>query len=1771
VNEGDTLSLRIHATDADGDSIVLDTLNVPLNATFIDSGNGAGSFVFMPDLAQSGIYNVTFIAMDTLGGADSEIVQITVGNVNRAPVLDPIGPQSINEGDTLTLRIHATDADGDSIVLDTLNVPLNATFIDSGNGAGSFIFMPDLAQSGIYNITFMAMDTLGGADSEIVQITVGNVNRAPVLDPIGPQSVNEGDTLSLRIHATDADGDSIVLDTLNVPLNATFVDSGNGAGSFVFTPDFTQSGMYNVTFTAMDTLGGADSEVVQITVGNVNRAPVLDPIGPQSINEGETLTLRIHATDADGDSIILDTLNVPLNAAFVDSGNGAGSFVFMPDLTQSGIYNVTFMAMDTLGGADSEVVQITVGNVNRAPVLDPIGPQSINEGETLSLRIHATDADGDSIILDTLNVPLNAAFVDSGNGAGSFIFMPDLTQSGIYNVTFIATDTLGGADSEIVQITVGNVNRAPVLDPIGPQSINEGDTLSLRIHAIDADGDSIILDTLNVPLNATFIDSGNGAGSFIFMPDLAQSGIYNVTFMAMDTLGGADSEIVQITVGNVNRAPVLDPIGPQSVNEGDTLTLRIHATDADGDSIVLDTLNVPLNATFIDSGNGAGSFIFMPDLAQSGIYNVTFMAMDTLGGADSEIVQITVGNVNRAPVLDPIGPQSINEGDTLTLRIHAIDADGDSIVLDTLNVPLNATFIDSGNGAGSFVFTPDFTQSGMYNVTFTAMDTLGGADSEIVQITVGNVNRAPVLDSIGPRSVNEGDTLEFRVHAIDVDLDSLILSALNLPANSSLFDSGNGSGSFLFTPDFTQSEIYNVTFKVIDTLGGIDSEVVQITVNDINRAPVLSPIGPHSVMEIDTLRFGVSASDPDGDSLILSAIDLPTHAFFLDSGNGRGSFTFAPDTTQAGIYYVTFIARDTTLADSEIVTITVTQWGNRPPVLDSIGPKTVLEGDSLKFVVRASDPDGTIPVLSASNLPTNATFRDSGNGHGLFRFKPSFYQAGLCTVTFTATDISFPPPLSDLEKVIITIVDVNRPPTIDSIGPKNVQAGHTLNIRVVGRDLTDPDGGPLHMSIIGLPENSSFHDSGGGVAGFTFTPDYSQVGVDTVSFFCTDEGTPPMSGFERVIITVTPGANRPPVLDPIGYKTVMEGDTLQFRVHATDPDGNYPFLYTSLPRPRNATFIDSGNGSGSFTFTPDYIQSGLYQITFYASDGDLYDYEQVLIQVAEAGNQPPVLDSIGPKSVTEGDSLIFVVHAVDPDSTFPSLSVDPATLPLGASFTDSSNGKGVFKFYPLYFQADIYYVTFRASDPQYTDSEVVAVTVIEAGNQTPILTLDSLHYQVIEDQWLGFSIRASDADSTIPHLRATDMPSGATFTDNGNGTGGFVYHPGLYAQGVYYTVFKAIDSMDTLLVAAEVCTITVIDSNQHPEISIIPNQTRFDVNEGDSMSFLVRGTDPDSVIPSVHVGSLPTNATFHDSGNGVGLFKFHPDYTQGGTPPVIYTVYPYVVDGSYPEDTIRATSRQIWVWNVSVRPVIDSINDTSVVEMQTLNIRVRATHPEGPPTLSAINLPTNSTFKDSGGGIGGFVFTPSYIQAGTYGVTFIATKGALKDSEFVQITVIEAGNQPPVWTPLIDSTVVPIGDTLKLYLRATDPDGPSLTLSTTTLPYNSAFHDSGNGGGWFRFYPDSTQEDSTYQVTFIASDGFLADSETVAMRVVTYIPGDANGDGLINSADFTYIVNYLFVYGPPPKPLAAGDANGDGTVNSADITYLVNYLFAGGPPPYGKK
>jgi hypothetical protein len=124
-----------------------------------------------------------------------------------------------------------------------------------------------------------------------------------------------------------------------------------------------------------------------------------------------------------------------------------------------------------------------------------------------------------------------------------------------------------------------------------------------------------------------------------------------------------------------------------------------------------------------------------------------------------------------------------------------------------------------------------------------------------------------------------------------------------------------------------------------------------------------------------------------------------------------------------------------------------------------------------------------------------------------------------------------------------------------------------------------------------------------------------------------DKGTPENvyleSGAKTIIrnIRLLP-INRPPALNPIASKTVDEGQTLQFAVSASDPDGDV-LVYQADNLPGGATFDTE---TGIFRWTPGYTQAGKYLgVSFGVSDGKLTDSEDTVITV----NQVSAGDMIG--------------------------------------------------------------------------------------------------------------------------------------------------------------------------------------------------------------------------------------------------------------------------------------------------------------------------------------------------------------------------------------------------------------------------------------------------------------------------------------------------------------------------------------------------------------
>jgi hypothetical protein len=171
-------------------------------------------------------------------------------------------------------------------------------------------------------------------------------------------------------------------------------------------------------------------------------------------------------------------------------------------------------------------------------------------------------------------------------------------------------------------------------------------------------------------------------------------------------------------------------------------------------------------------------------------------------------------------------------------------------------------------------------------------------------------------------------------------------------------------------------------------------------------------------------------------------------------------------------------------------------------------------------------------------------------------------------------------------------------------------------------------------------------------------------------------------------------------------------------------------------------------------------------------------------------------------------------------------------------------------------------------------------------------------------------------------------------------------------------------------------------------------------------------------------------------------------------------------------------------------------------------------------------------------------------------------------------------------------SLMPIGDTVETDPTLWEHTEEEISIACGADDFRYELHGTGDGilffsvkkdmpgGSYIRLFYDSLTVTATsigklyidagsldYSIYMDDDGDGIIDREIQPDIVNVMLRGDANGDGQVNLADAVYIVNYLFIGGPPPDPLEAGDANCDGEVNLADAVYIINWLFIGGPPP----
>lgn len=225
----------------------------------------------------------------------------------------------------------------------------------------------------------------------------------------------------------------------------------------------------------------------------------------------------------------------------------------------------------------------------------------------------------------------------------------------------------------------------------------------------------------------------------------------------------------------------------------------------------------------------------------------------------------------------------------------------------------------------------------------------------ILNSIFASANQDPVLNLIGGKQVDEGQSLEFTATASDQDNDTVTFSK-----NDSRGSLDQNTGYFSWTPGFSESGIYFIQFTASDGTGE-SSEIIIVNVTEIgNHPPILGLIGGKQVLEGQLLELEMSASDPDSDALAFS-----TNSSSGTLNSAAGEFSWQTDFDDAGIYFVLFSVSDGSEASAEIIMVNVTEAGNHAPQISIIQPTGMPASGNITIEWSAADADNDALEFSA--------------------------------------------------------------------------------------------------------------------------------------------------------------------------------------------------------------------------------------------------------------------------------------------------------------------------------------------------------------------------------------------------------------------------------------------------------------------------------------------------------------------------------------------------------------------------------------------------------------------------------------------------------------------------------------------------------------------------------------------------------------------------------------------------------------------------------------
>jgi hypothetical protein len=916
---------------------------------------------------------------------------------------------------------------------------------------------------------------------------------------------------------------------------------------------------------------------------------------------------------------------------------------------------------------------------------------------------------------------------------------------------------------------------------------------------------------------------------------------------------------------------------------------------------------------------------------------------------------------------------------------------------------------------------------------------------------------------------------------------------------------GYAHQSNLIGPDYTILSLISNMLSQFNAWYNTNAPLVQVT--DVTEAQTLAEQGAWAKAEAGT---GISATDTNGVVTVTnsgSAVNVPITVPTGTTVNGGGAF---------GTAYGGQLSDWVNLGTG--ATETLTQ--NVAPTITSAAAATSIVGAPFSFTVTTTGAPA--PALTETGaLPVGITFTDNGNGTATIAGTAQPGTGGSYPIAITATSTAG----NVTDGFTLTNAEA---PTINSATTATFSTGVAGTFTVTTTGYPAPSLTCTSTTTpCTLPSGLTFTDNGNGTATIAGTAATGTAGNYPVTISATNASG--STATQALTITVNTAAT----------PTITSTSTADFTLNQaggvaiTTTGSPTPAITESGALPAGLTFVDNGNGTALLSGTP--TATGTASITITATNVIGTTTQTFTIVVGQA----PVFTSASTATFTVGTAGTFTVMT----SGYPPSGFGWDNVPPGLTFTPNADGTATLSGTPT--TAATTTMDLTAVNPDGYGTAAQTLTVIVA--QAPTITSgNSATFTV----GAPGSFPVTTTGSPTAKITETGaLPTGVTFTDNGDGTAILAGTPAAGTNASYPITITAANGGTPN--ATQSFTLTVNAAPTAPAITS-GTSTTFTVGTAGSFSVMTTG-NPTAAI--TETGALPSGVTLVDGGNGTAALAGTPAAGSQGSYPIAITASNSVatVTQSFTLTVNPALAAPAFTSAAATTFAVGTAGTFSVATTGNPTAKITAT--------SSPALPAGVTLVDNGDGTATLAGTPPAGSQGTYTVTITAANSVGTTLQSFVLTV----NSGLAITSAASATATSGTAMTPFTVTTTGTPTPTLTRAGT-LPPGITFTANANGTATLSGTPTAAAK-GPYPITFTARNSTGTASQAFVLTV-NNTPAFSSAATVTETAGtaFTFTVNTtgyptaaLSTAGLPGGVSFSDNGNGTGSLSGTTAVAVGTY------------